>query len=265
MSQPWQQQPPQQPGYGQQPPQQPGYGQQPPQQPAYGQQPPQQPGYGQQPPQQQPPQPGYGYPQQGAPQPGVPPQQQGYGQQPGPGGYPGQPAQGGGPKQNTGMAIGLAVVGAIFTFFVYALVLDAMTNDDGTTTQISYILLLFGAVVGAGPAFFAKRNWGVYIAGAVLALGAAFLATLYAMAMGAAEGLEEGGEMAVAFYSMMGLDVAADDGALSILFGNLGTLSDLWANGYEGEGGADAMDFVFMLFAPGGALALAQGVLRREA
>jgi hypothetical protein len=260
MSQPWQQQPPQQPGYGQQPPQQPGYGHQPPQQqPGYGQ-PPQQPAYGQP---QQPPQPGYGYPQQG-----VPPQQPPYGQQPGM--RPQQPGYGaqkpsGGPPQNIGMAIGLAVVGAIFTFFVYALVLDAMTNDEGETTQISFILLLFGAIVGAGPAFFAKRNWGVYVGGAVLALAAAFLASLYATSMMIAGFLDEGGAMAAAMFGQFGLEVEPGDGALTILFGNLGTLSDLWINGFEGEGGADAMDWIFLLFAPGGAIALAQGVLKREA
>jgi hypothetical protein len=165
------------------------------------------------------------------------------------------------------MALGLAVVGAIFTFFVYALVLDAMTNDKGETTQISFILLLFGAIVGAGPAFFAKRNWGVYIGGAVLALAAAFLASLYATSMAIAGALDEGGAMAAAFFGQVGLDVEPGDGALSILFGNLGTLSDLWINGVEGveDSGADAMDFVFLLFAPGGAIALAQGVLKREA
>lgn len=248
MSQPWQQQPSQQPGYGQQPPQQAGYGQ-PQQQPAYGQ--PQQPGYGQQPPQQ----PGYGYPQQGAPQ------QPGYGQQPGmPPQTPYGTKQGGGPPQNMWLAIGLAVVGAIFTFFVYAMVLNAMTNDDGETTQISYILLIFGAIVGAGPAFLAKRNWPVYITSAVLALGAAYLATLYSGAMYLADGLEEAGPAAVPFIQeMFGIEVEHGDGALSILFGNIGALHDLWTEA------ADGMDYVFLLFAPAGAIALAQGVLKREA
>jgi hypothetical protein len=63
---------PQQVAYQQQPPQQPGYGQPAPQ-PGYGQQP--QPGYGA-------PQPGYGQPQPGYPQQPQQPQQPGYGQQP---------------------------------------------------------------------------------------------------------------------------------------------------------------------------------------
>ncbi|WP_234535951.1 hypothetical protein [Streptomyces shenzhenensis] len=132
-----------QPGpYGGPPPQQPGpYGPQP---GPYGQ-PPQapQPGYGypQQAPQAappqpgpygQPPQPGYGYPQQG-----VPPQPNPYGQQPPygqpPYGVPQPPAPGGG-KKRTGLIIGaVAVVAAIGVgaYFVLGGTGSGALKDDG--------------------------------------------------------------------------------------------------------------------------------------
>ncbi|MDJ0340129.1 hypothetical protein QMK19_05955 [Streptomyces sp. H10-C2] len=97
--------------YNQQPPQQPGYGGQ----PGYGQQPPQQPGYGQQ-------QPGYGFPQQQAPQQGVP---YGQPQQPGFTGYPPPP-----PKKNTGKIIGI-VVGVLAVLVVGGVVLAAV-NKPGS-------------------------------------------------------------------------------------------------------------------------------------
>ncbi|MFJ8883949.1 hypothetical protein ACIRJR_11110 [Streptomyces sp. NPDC102402] len=160
-----------QPGpYGQQPPQgQPGpYGQQP---GPYGQQPGpygQQPGpYGGQPPQGPPQgQPGYGYPQQ-APQ-GVPPQQQppqpGYGypqgQQPGPYGqqpptppyggqqaYPGMPPQPGAPKKKTGLIIGAAVVAlAVVAGGVYFLTSGGSGNSDVADSTKGYKITPAAAV-----------------------------------------------------------------------------------------------------------------------
>jgi hypothetical protein len=253
MSQPWQQQPPQQPGYGQQPPQQPGYGQQPqqpPQQPGYGQpqQPPQQqPGYGQpqQPPQQpaygqpqQPPQPGYGYPQQG-----VPPQQPPYGQQPG---MPPPPAygktEGGGIPQNIWLALGLAVVGAVLGGLLYALMVDATFDEmKGEFRQFSYAALAVGLAAGAGPAFFAKRNWGLYIAGAALALLGVVLGELYGTAMVISEHLTGGA-------------VSTNE----IFFDHFGDLWDAWTEASE------AINYILLLLAPAGAIGICQAVLRKS-
>ncbi|MFG2922193.1 hypothetical protein ACGFYA_11815 [Streptomyces sp. NPDC048305] len=133
------QQPQGQPGpYGQQPGpygQQPGPYGQPPQGPPQGQ-----PGYGypQQapqgvPPQQQPPQPGYGYPQGQQPGP--------YGQQPstppygGPQGYPGMPPQPA-PKKKTGLIIGAAVVAlAVVAGGVYFLTSGGGNGDVADSTK----------------------------------------------------------------------------------------------------------------------------------
>lgn len=272
MSQPWQQQP--NSGYGQQPPQQPGYGQPPQQQPGFGQ--PQQPpapqgGFG--PPTQQPAaqpadqQPGYGYPQQPpAQQPTTQPigQQPGYGyphpgaQQPGLQGGP-PPSDGNGPPQNIWFALGAALVATIFCFFAYGLLFNAMTDmDSGETTQIGYVAILIGAAVGAGPAFLAKRNWGVYAGGAVLALAAVFLGTIYGMSSVLSSSLDEHGLLFAAFLESEGINAAPGDSGLSIMLGNFGGVLDVWTEA------AEAMDYVFMALAPVGAIGICQGVLRRE-
>ena len=254
MSQPWQQQP--NGGYGQQPPQQqPGYGQQPPQQPGYGQQPPPpQPGYGQ-PPQQ--PQPGHGYPQQGtpAPPPGMPPQQGDGVPQPGaarpgmppgdsgqPGGYPGQPPKGEGPPQNIWLALGASLIGAIVAGFAYAVLVDAMF-DEATSEfkQIGYAALVVGIVAGLGPAFLAKRNWGIYAAGAALALVGVVFGELYGTAMVISEHLTGG-------------MVSTNE----IFFENFGDLWDAWTET------AEAINYILLLLAPAGAIGICKTVLRRS-
>ncbi|WP_176599799.1 MULTISPECIES: hypothetical protein [Streptomyces] len=292
MSQPWQQPPtggngqdPQQPGNGGQPgfgaPQTPppGFAQQPPpQQPAYGApqqaaapgqapgQPPQgapgQAGYGYPGQPQTAPQPGYGYPQQdqqGAPQPGY-----GY---PQPGGAPGAPGDSGddsagGPPQNLLFALGAALVAAVICFFAYGALYNAMTDEStGEVTQIGWVAVLIGVVVGLGPAFMAKRNWVAYIVGAVLALGAVYLGTLYGGAIFMADelsGLSLSAPEIAFLEQQTGLTVANGDGAFSIFIKNIGALTDVWTEG------AEAMDYVFMALAPVGAIGVAQTVLRRS-
>jgi hypothetical protein len=221
MSQPWQQQP--DGGYGQQPqqPQQPGgYGQPNP----YGQpqpQPPQQP-YG------QPPQQGYGYP---------PAQPQPYGA-PG-GGFPPPPPPGG-QRNNVGLAVLCAVGAMLVAGLLYAFLYQAMFDEEnGEITQISYAALAVGAAVGAGPAFLAKGNWGVYILGAVLALAAAVLGELYGTAMIVA-------------------DISGSDwNANKIFLEEFGNIWDGWQETNE------AINYIFLLLAPVGAIAISQAVLRR--
>ncbi|MDB1087379.1 hypothetical protein PJ985_07355 [Streptomyces sp. ACA25] len=218
MTQPWQPHP--EGGYGRQPkapPQQPPA---PPRQPPQQQPPPpQQPPAAQQAPAQQapPPQPGYGFPPAPAqggfgPPPqqppggfGPPPSQGGpgphppgpmmppppygaappgpYGQPQSPGGFP-PPAPGSGPPQNVFLAIGVALLCAVLAAFLYGVLLHALFDESKEEFRVvGYAGALVGVLVGLGPAFFAKRNWAVYILGAVLSLAAVWLGELYGMAM----------------------------------------------------------------------------------
>ncbi|NJQ07509.1 hypothetical protein [Streptomyces lonarensis] len=263
MSQPWQQQPtgdggpgpqqgqpaPAQPqGFGAPHTPPPGFAAPPvPQQPAYGAPagaPPQQApgGYGQPAP--------AGYGGQPGAQPGaVGGQQGGYGY-PAPGGAPGQ-APGGeeekssGPPQNLWFALGAALVATVICIFAYGALFNAMTDlEAGETRQIGYVSLLVGVIVGAGPAFLAKRNWVAYGAGVLLAGVAIYLGTIFGLAMVANE--------------LQTLMLGSGDGAMSLFFGDMGELIELWNEG------AEPMDWVFMAFAPLGAVIVAQGVLKRE-
>jgi hypothetical protein len=118
------QQPPQgQPGYGQQPgygsPQQPGYGQSQPQQPGYGQQP-QQPGYGQTPP------PGYGQ---------TPPP--GYGQQPQQPGFGGPPLPPAPKKSKTGLIVGATAGVVVLAAAVILLVMQPWNGGPSASDSPS--------------------------------------------------------------------------------------------------------------------------------
>ncbi|RKN46853.1 hypothetical protein [Streptomyces hoynatensis] len=235
MSQPWQPPPDNGGGFGQ-PPQP--YGQQPPPpQPApspYGQpQPPQQQGYGYPPPQ---PQQGYGYPPQ---------QPQPFGA-PAPGGYPGPGAPGpGAANNNVALAVAGMVVGVIVAALLYGLLYRAMYDDDsGEVTQISYASLAVGLLVGLAPAFFARKNWPLYITAAVLALLAAILGELFGTALIVSHQAEQ----------YMG----ADKSGFWVLFNYPQDTWDLWSDGNE------FINYVFLCFAPAGAIGICQAILRRR-
>lgn len=265
MSQPWQQQPtgdngpgpqqgqpaPAQPqGFGAPHTPPPGFAAPPaPQQPAYGapaeaaQQAPG--GHGQPAPG------GYGQPAPGGyGEPGPAGAQQGGYGYPAPGGAPG-PLPGGqeekssGPPQNLWFALGAALVAAVICVFAYGALFNAMTDlEAGETRQIGYVSLLVGVIVGAGPAFLAKRNWIAYGVGVVLAGVAIYFGTIFGLAMVANE-----------FQTLM---LGSGDGAMSLFFGDMGELMEMWNDG------AEPMDWVFMAFAPLGAVIVAQGVLKRD-
>ncbi|WP_193317864.1 MULTISPECIES: hypothetical protein [Streptomyces] len=247
MSQPWQQQP--EGGYGgQQPPQQPGgyqpqYGQQPQQPPnPYGQQPPQ-PGYGY-PQQPQPPQQGHGYPQQQQPP-----------HQPGPYGGPGggfpPPPPSSGATGNPAIAI-LAAVGAMLVVgFVYGLIYNGMFDEEKMEfSQVTWLSLLVGAGVAVGPAFLAKKNYVVWGVAAALALVAAVFGELWGTAMVLSEYVY-GNEMAAEF----GLE---SKGTLEVFFSDFGDVWDAWSDGME------AINYLMLLLAPVGALAVCSSVSKRS-
>ncbi|WP_165988949.1 hypothetical protein [Streptomyces sp. YIM 98790] len=231
MSQPWQ---PQQPGgMGGPPPGPGGYGGAP-QQP--------QPGYGY--PQQPPPgPPGYGYPQQPqpVPQPG-PPGPGGYGGYPQqPGGFPGPPpphmARPGG-AQNVALAIILAVVATAVGGLLYALLVDAtFDKEKGEFASIGYAALGVGMLVGLGPGLFAKRNWGIYLVGAVLAVVSVTIGELLGVAIAASGDFGDGFE---AFFT------------------EFGDLWDFWTEISK------PVNYLLMLLAPLGAIGITQAVLRRS-
>ncbi|MFR9722766.1 hypothetical protein ACL02R_05240 [Streptomyces sp. MS19] len=231
MSQPWQPAP-DNGGYGGPPPPPGGAPQQP---------------YGAPPP---PPASPYGAPPQQQQQPyGAPPQQPGYGyppQQPnpyggGPGGYmpPGQPAPAG---NNVGLAILLAVLGTIVTAVIYGYLYKAGFDENtGELRQYNYAAIAVGAVVGLGPAFFAKRNWPVIITGAVLAVVAMILGGLWGVAL-----------MVEEYYP------GFEDSAFTAFFQYFGDTWDVWKEDLA------AVDVVLWILAPVGALGISQIVARRS-
>lgn len=220
MSQPWQPQP--QPGGGGQPPQ-PGYGY--PQQ-----QPPQQPGYG-----YPPPQPGAGVPPQPYPQP-----QQPFGAPAG-GGYPPPASPQVRPRGNVWAALGLSLLAALLATYLYALLFSGMFDEEtGEFTQIGYVALAIGAAVGAGPAFLAKRNWAACLVAAVLALAATVFGEVYGTAMVISE------------YGY-GSALSANDIFLDH-FGDL--FNDWWES-------SEPMNYLFLLFAPLGTVGLCRSVAKR--
>lgn len=114
-----------------------------------------------------------------------------YQQQPGPG-APGQQPYGAPPPYsqppartgNPGLAIGVAVVAAIVAAGIYAFILKSLFDEQtGEVTKISYASILVGALIGAAIGKLGGRNVGLWIVGAVLALGAVFMGEMYGYAM----------------------------------------------------------------------------------
>ncbi|MFI0238838.1 hypothetical protein [Streptomyces sp. NPDC016845] len=126
--------------------------------------------------QQQPPQPGYGQPQQPqGQQPYAPfPQQQGQ-----PGGFVPQapPARSG----NAALGIVAAVVLALVTAWIYGAVMEA------TEHEIGYAAVAVGALIGFAAGKVGGRNQVLPFVCAVLALGAVYLGQLTGYAMAVAE------------------------------------------------------------------------------
>jgi hypothetical protein len=119
---------------------------------------------------QQQPQGGYGYPQQ----------QGGY-QQP-------QTPYGGAPVQteasNPGLAIVLAIVGALVGAGIYAVVEQALFDvNSHKITQIGYLAALVGILAGAAIGKWGGKNKGLWAFGAVIALVLVFFGDLYGYAL----------------------------------------------------------------------------------
>jgi hypothetical protein len=147
----------------------------------------------------------------------------------------------GGSQGNLPAAIGASVVAALVAAFVYGLIYRATLDETtGELTQISYVALGIGVLVGLGPAFLAKRNWTAYIIGAVLALFAAILGELYGTAL-----------IVEDFYP------GVDDNAFTILFKYFGDTWDSWQDSNE------AINYIFLALSPVAAIGICQAVLRR--
>lgn len=143
--------------------------------------PPQQPG-GQNP---------YGQPQAGQPQ-------SPYGATPYAGGQPGQPAPGGfnagayappapvgmaQPQKNPAVAVLAGVAVMLAAAFAYAGIMRAMAKDDGSYTEVGYIALAVGLLVGAVLGKVGGRNPALPIVGVVLALLGVFLGEMMGLSM----------------------------------------------------------------------------------
>jgi hypothetical protein len=237
MSQPWQQ--PQQPG---------GYGQQPPPN-----QPPPGGGYGQPQPQpQQPPQPGYGYPQQppaGAPGAYGQPPQQPYGGAP-QGGFPPPPPP---PAAAGGNKVLLAILAAlgigIVLFIAYGYIVAQMFDEEsGEYPQFTYAAVVIGALIGLPIGKLVPRNWGLYAAGAAIALVSMFLGELFALSAIMADQV---GSVSASEAAMFGIEQKS---AFGYLFGDFGDIFDAWKEA------AEAINWIFVFVAPLAALGVAYRV-----
>ncbi|WP_407560621.1 hypothetical protein [Streptomyces sp. 184] len=115
-----------------------------------------------------------------------------YQQQPGPG-APGQQPFGAPPPYaqqppastgNPALAIGVAFVAAIVATAIYAFILKSLFDEQtGEVTKISYASILVGALIGAAIGKLGGRNVGLWIVGAVLAIGSVFMGEMYGYAM----------------------------------------------------------------------------------
>ncbi|QKV93185.1 hypothetical protein HUT19_16660 [Streptomyces sp. NA02950] len=203
----------------------------------------QQPQQPQQPyPPQQPQQPaGYGYPQQQpAPQYGAPQPQFG-------GGFPPPAPQG--RQGNALLAVGAAVVAALVGGFLYAFLLSAMADTDGPkveVTQFAYAGVALGGLIGFVIAKLGGRNPGLWVVGAVLALGAVFFGELFGYAMITSDLLDQhASELQAAGMEKMSAMEIFFDHFNSPLFGTQGGgLFDAWKED------SDAMTYIFMALAP---------------
>ncbi|MCU4747217.1 MULTISPECIES: hypothetical protein [Streptomyces] len=235
MSQPWQQ--PQQPG---------GYGQQPPPN-----QPPPGGGYGQPQQPQQPPQPGYGYPQQppaGAPGAYGQPPQQPYGGAP-QGGFPPPPppAAGGGNKVLLAILAALGIGIVLFIAYGY-IVAQLFDEESGEYPQFTYAAVVIGALIGLPIGKLVPRNWGLYAAGAAIALAAMFLGELFALSAIVAD---QADSLSASEAAMYGIEQKS---AFGYLFGDFGDIFDSWKET------AEAINWIFVFVAPLAALGVAYRV-----
>ncbi|MGW8849329.1 hypothetical protein ACWGNE_16250, partial [Streptomyces xiamenensis] len=237
MSQPWQQ--PQQPG---------GYGQQPPPN-----QPPPGGGYGQPQQPQQPPQPGYGYPQQppaGGPGAYGQPPQQPYGGAP-QGGFPPPPPPP--PAAAGGNKVLLAILAAlgigIVLFIAYGYIVAGMFDEEsGEYPQFTYAAVVIGALIGLPIGKLVPRNWGLYAAGAAIALVAMFLGELFALSAIIAD---QADSISASEAAMYGIEQKS---AFGYLFGDFGDIFDSWKES------AEAINWIFVFVAPLAALGVAYRV-----
>ncbi|MEV6005457.1 hypothetical protein AB0M29_01465 [Streptomyces sp. NPDC051976] len=129
--------------------------------------PPQQSGqnpYGQQPPQ-------YGQQPYGAPQP-----------QFGAGGYP-PPAPVAPARDNVGLGLAVGFVAAIIAAFAYAGIMRAMAKDDGHYTEVGYVAIGVGLLVGFALGKVGGRNPLLPVAGIVLSLLAVFFGEILGLSM----------------------------------------------------------------------------------
>lgn len=110
----------------------------------------------------------------GAPTPG------GFNTPPAPGGFNGSayapPAPIGTVSQgNPALGVVLAVVGMIIGLFIYAGLMRAMSKDDGTFTEIGYVGVVVGGLVGFAAGKFGGRNPSLPVVAALLGVLGVFL------------------------------------------------------------------------------------------
>lgn len=135
---------------------------------------------------------------------------------------------------NAALGIIVAVVAAAVLGIAYAYVLKATFNEDkGEVTQIGYVAIIVGALIGAAAGKLAGRNIAVWVIGAVLALASVFLGELYGYAL------------------IMNEYVPGAPATTEIFFEHFGDLFDGWKED------ADALNYIFFLLAPAAAASVA--------
>ena len=188
--------------------------------------PPQQPGgqnpYAPQPPQA--PQPYAPSPYAGAPQGGAPGA---------PGGFnaaayaPPAPI-GAAPQKNPGIAIAAGVVAMLAVAFAYAGIMRAMAKDDGHYSEIGYIALAVGALVGVVLGKVGGRNPVLPFVGVVLALVGVFLGEMIGLSM-----------IASHYASLSGVDISW----FKVLTDHTGDIFRQWKHDF------DVKSFIFLAIA----------------
>lgn len=119
-----------------------------------------------------------------------PPQPQSpYGASPYAGGAPGAPAPGGfnasayappapigtTSQGNPGLGVVLGVVGMVIGLFIYAGLMRALSKDDGSHTEIGYVAVVVGGLVGFAVGKFGGRNPALPVVAAALGVLGVFL------------------------------------------------------------------------------------------
>ncbi|SDK73994.1 hypothetical protein [Streptomyces indicus] len=107
---------------------------------------------------------------------------------------------------NIGVAIAVAVVAAIAAAAAYGGLMRAFADDDGSYTEIGYIAVGVGALIGFAAGKLGGRNPLLPIVSAVLALAAVYAGQIFGMSLIASHVVEQLGGGASSWTDFLGSD-----------------------------------------------------------